>query len=193
MSTSKLLLPDLHIGFSRGRSGGLVFPSVSKFSTVYCDPHSQRLWNSKWSFLGDVNQLGGLKVKVLVTQSFPTLCDPMDCSPPGSSVYLQVKILEQVAIPFSKGSSLPRDQLQASWTAGRFFTIWATREAQTNLGVTQMGHEPTILGCFIVVRGKLEFHGSQQLPSASFLLHSSPSHCVTGFTKRKKERTWKSV
>ena len=35
----QLLLPDLHIGFSRGRSGGLVFPSLSEFSTVYCDPH----------------------------------------------------------------------------------------------------------------------------------------------------------
>ena len=34
-----LLLPDLHTGFSRGRSGGLVFPSLSEFSTVYCDPH----------------------------------------------------------------------------------------------------------------------------------------------------------
>ena len=37
------MLPDLHTGFSRGRSGGLVFPSPSEFSTVYCDPHSQRL------------------------------------------------------------------------------------------------------------------------------------------------------
>ena len=37
------MLPDLHTGFSRGRSGGLVFPSVSEFPTVYCDPHSQRL------------------------------------------------------------------------------------------------------------------------------------------------------
>ena len=35
------MLPDLHIGFSRGRSGGLVFPSLSEFSTVYCDPHSK--------------------------------------------------------------------------------------------------------------------------------------------------------
>ena len=34
-------LPDLHIGFSRGRLGGLVLPSLSEFSTVYCDPHSQ--------------------------------------------------------------------------------------------------------------------------------------------------------
>ena len=34
------MLPDLHTNFSRGRSGGLVFPSLSEFSTVYCDPHS---------------------------------------------------------------------------------------------------------------------------------------------------------
>ena len=38
---------DLHIGFSRGRSGGLVFPSLSEFSTVYCDRHSQRFWHSQ--------------------------------------------------------------------------------------------------------------------------------------------------
>ena len=42
-----LFLPDLHTCFSRGRSGGLVFPSLSEFSTVYCDPHSQRLWHSR--------------------------------------------------------------------------------------------------------------------------------------------------
>ena len=35
------MLPDLHTNFSRGRSGGLVFPSLEEFSTVYCDPHSQ--------------------------------------------------------------------------------------------------------------------------------------------------------
>ena len=35
------MLPDLHIGFSRGGLGGLVFPSLSEFSTVYCDPHNQ--------------------------------------------------------------------------------------------------------------------------------------------------------
>ena len=45
-------------------------------------------------------------VKVLVTQSCLTLCDPMDCSLPGSSVHgiLQARILEWVAIPFSRGS-----------------------------------------------------------------------------------------
>ena len=43
-------------------------------------------------------------MKVLVTQSCPTVCDPMDCSPPGSSVHgvLQARILEWVAMPFSR-------------------------------------------------------------------------------------------
>ena len=59
----------------------------------------------------------------------PTHRDPIDCSLPGSSVYgiLQVRILEWVAIPFSRGCSQPRDWTQVSCTAGRFFTIWATR------------------------------------------------------------------
>ena len=53
----------------------------------------------------------GKTVKVLVTQSCPTLCDPMDCSPPSSSVrgILQARILEWVAIPFSRRSSWPKD------------------------------------------------------------------------------------
>ena len=55
----------------------------------------------------------------------------MDFNLPGSSVHgiLQVRILEWVAIPTSGESSWPRDQTQVSWTAGRFFTAWATREA----------------------------------------------------------------
>ena len=59
------------------------------------------------------------------------LCDPVDCSPPGSSVHgiLQARILEWVAISFSRGSSWPRDQTQVSCIAGRCFNLWATREA----------------------------------------------------------------
>ena len=66
-----------------------------------------------------------------VAQSCPTLCDPVDCSPSGSSVrgILQARILEWVAISFSRGSSWPRDQNQVSHIAGRHFTLWATREA----------------------------------------------------------------
>ena len=64
-------------------------------------------------------------LSVSVAQSRPTLCDPMDCSPPDSSVHgiLQTRILEWVTIPFSRGSSQPRDQTQVSCIASRFFTI----------------------------------------------------------------------
>ena len=60
-------------------------------------------------------------VKVSVAQPCPTLCGPVACSQPGSSVYgiLQARILEWVAIPFSKGSSSLRDQIQVSCIAGR--------------------------------------------------------------------------
>ena len=54
-------------------------------------------------------------LKVLVAQSCPTLCNPMDCSPLCSSVHgiLQARVLEWVAIPCSRGSSWPRDWIQA--------------------------------------------------------------------------------
>ena len=54
-----------------------------------------------------------------------TICDPMDCSPRGSSVLgiLQARILEWVAISVSRGSSQPRDRTQVSRIAGRFFTV----------------------------------------------------------------------
>ena len=70
--------------------------------------------------------------KLKVTQSSPTLCNPMDYSPPGSSAHgiCQARILEWIATPFSRGSSQPRDRTQVSHVAGGFFTTWATREAQ---------------------------------------------------------------
>ena len=60
-----------------------------------------------------------------------TLCNPMDFTPPGSSVHgiLQARILEWVAMPFSRGSSWPRDRTQVSRLAGGFFTYWAIRES----------------------------------------------------------------
>ena len=66
----------------------------------------------------------------LVSKSCPTLCNPVDYSPPGSSVYgvLQAKILEWVAMPFSRGSSQPRDWIQVSHIAGGFFTVCAIRK-----------------------------------------------------------------
>ena len=61
-------------------------------------------------------------------QSCLTLCSSRDCSSPGSSIHgiLQARILEWVAIPFSRGSSQPRDWNRVSCIAGKFFTIWTT-------------------------------------------------------------------
>ena len=68
----------------------------------------------------------------LVAQSCSTLCDPMDSNPPGFSVHgiFQERILEWVAVFFSRWSSQPRNWTWVSCIAGRFLTNWATREAQ---------------------------------------------------------------
>ena len=68
-------------------------------------------------------------MKELVAQSYPALCNSMDCSPPSSSVHgiIQARILDWVAIPFFRDSSQPRDWTWVSYTAGRLFTNWATR------------------------------------------------------------------
>ena len=60
-----------------------------------------------------------------------TLCNPVDYSPPESSVHgiFQARILKWVVIPFSRGSSQPRVQTQVSLSAGGFFTSWAPRKA----------------------------------------------------------------
>ena len=65
-----------------------------------------------------------------VAQPYPTLCNPMDCSLPGSSVHgiFQAIILEWIPISFSRGSSRPRDRTQVSRLVDRRFPVWATRE-----------------------------------------------------------------
>ena len=67
-----------------------------------------------------------------VAQSCLTLYDPMDCSLSGSSVHgiFQARVLEWIAISFSRGSSRPRNRTRVSRIAGRRFTVWATREAR---------------------------------------------------------------
>ena len=66
-------------------------------------------------------------MKVKVTQSWLTLCHPMNYRVHG---ILQARILEWIAFPFSRGSSQPRNCTQVSCIAGGFFTNFATREAQ---------------------------------------------------------------
>ena len=72
-------------------------------------------------------------VCVLVTQSCPTLCDHMDCSPPGSSVHriLQARIQQWVTFCFSRGSSWPEDWTRVSHIAGRLLTIGAAMSLET--------------------------------------------------------------
>ena len=93
-----------------------------KFVPRYCHKeraiqHHPRLWD----------QLSCLCCVCLVPQPCLTLCDPMDCSPPGSSVngILQARILESVAMPSSRGSSQPRDQTRVSHIAGGSPTLQA--------------------------------------------------------------------
>ena len=71
------------------------------------------------------------EIEMKPSQSCPTLYDPTDCSLPGSSLQriLQARMLERVAIPFSRGSSLPGDWTWVSHIVGRFFTIWGPRKA----------------------------------------------------------------
>ena len=82
-------------------------------------------WYNSIRHQNQIDILNIYKVR-LVSQSCPTL----ECSPPGSSVrgILQARILEWVAIPFSKGSSQPRNWTLVSCIVGRFFAVWATRK-----------------------------------------------------------------
>ena len=77
----------------------------------------------------------------LVAKFCPTLCDPVDCSPPGSSGHgiLQARILEWVAISSTRGSFRPRDQSRVSCiscTMGRFFNAEPSGKPQISRGIT---------------------------------------------------------
>ena len=86
-----------------------------------------------------------------------TLCHPMDCSLSGSSVHriLQARIMEWVVISSSRASSRSRDQTQVSCTAGGFFAVWATREAQTltvpeHCFLTMVYMQRPFLKCYLI-------------------------------------------
>ena len=121
-----------------------------------------------------------------------TLYDLMDYIPPGSSAHgiLQARTLDWVAVPFSMGSIWPRDQTLISCVAGRFLTIWATREAH----IPVFHHlNPSLSPSFLLTLAVLKFWicGSIyiylrfhqipmflwinfQLPRMPFMPHSQP-------------------
>ena len=100
----------------------VLFPLIKY---VYMEVALLRQCYSKWRIIL-ISSLKNSQVKYVCAcmhvkslQSCVTLCDSMDCSPPGSSVHgvLQVRILEWVVIPFSRGSSRPRDQAHVSYVS----------------------------------------------------------------------------
>ena len=99
----------------------LLFKMLSRFVTDFL-PRSKYLLISWLQSLSQWSLWNLAKVKV--ARLCLTLCDPMDCSLPGSSVHgiLQARILEWIAVPFSRGSSQPRHWTQVSHIAGGFFT-----------------------------------------------------------------------
>ena len=107
------------------------------FENFDCRMFSGSDFNEKYKIFSKSVSWLLLTLCVLVAQSCPTLCDPMDYSPPDSSVHgiLQARILEWAAVSFSRGSSRPRDQCCVSYVSfiGRWILYhWITREAQVN-------------------------------------------------------------
>ena len=143
-----------------------------------------RTWLSNWTelnhflyiiiFLQDMILRKGKESESEVAQLCLTLCDPMDCSLPGSSIHgiLQARILEWVAISFSSGSSWPRDRTQVSRIAGRCFNLWATmaqmvkhHPAMQEIQVWSLGREDPLRRKWqptsVILPGK--FHGQRSL------------------------------
>ena len=124
-----------------------------------------------------------------VTQLCPTLCDPMDCSLPGSSVHgiSQARVLEWVAISFSRGPSRPRDRTQVSRIVGRRFTLWATREVTALITVVvvqllsrvQLFVTPWMAGCqaslsFMIFQSLCKFMTIESVMQSSHLILCCP-------------------
>ena len=143
--------PQLYIKFGTRSGESQTFKS-NNWSTESCSLSESRDWGlDLWCIVHNyVTPAGDLTTQdfrihiwtmgitlateaseVLVAQLCMTLFNPMGCSLLGSSVHgvLQAWILGRMAISFSRGSSRLRDWTQVSCIAGRFFTIWATKEA----------------------------------------------------------------
>ena len=115
--------------FKSINSSALSFPYSPTLSHPYMNT-GKTIALTRWTFVGKVmcllfNMLFESESESEVSQSCLTLCDPMDCSLPGSSIHgiFQARVLEWVAVSFSRRSSQPRDQTQVSRITGRRFTL----------------------------------------------------------------------
>ena len=115
---------ERYIGQSLGEKHGVSMPSPG----TLLSPHFHMLTNLVAVPLEFYGTFITEECVWSVTQLCLTFCDPMDCSPPGSSVHgiLQARMLEWVAMPSSRGSSCPRDQTQVPCVS--FIGRWATWE-----------------------------------------------------------------
>ena len=125
-----------------------------------------------WNYHNIVNWLSPL----LVTQSCLTLCNPMDCSSPGSSVHgiLQARILEWFSIPFWRGLSQPRDLTQVPCIPSRFFTVWTKKEVPIQNKKNFFKVNPQAMHVFAVVTpvpGTLSNHFAERLGNDFSLYH----------------------
>ena len=117
----------LSMGFSRQEYwSGLPFPSPGDLPDPGIEPRPPALQADALLTMPRPVTLWITMKWSEVAQSCPTLCNPMDCSLPGSSVHgiFQARVLEWIAISFSKGSSQPRDQTRVSHIVDRRFTVW---------------------------------------------------------------------
>ena len=131
----------IHLWPPRSLSAHIIFWPVflillcfSVSSASDCQLNSEQMIHAKplckpWEIANHTKII--IVISMKVAQLCLTPCDPMGCRLPGSSVHriLQARILEWVAVPFSRGSSWPRSQTGISSIVDGFFTIWATREA----------------------------------------------------------------
>ena len=119
----------LETWYSQGKNQDSSEPQWGSWSWS-CGVLPQESWEAEWYNLLSPDVLCPRSRVLIEWKSLsrvPTLCNPMDYTVHG---ILQTRILEWVTFPFSRGSSQPRDGTQVSHIAGRFFTSWATREAQ---------------------------------------------------------------
>ena len=108
----------------------LIVSLLTGCQVIFCGYHCPLIW-----CVFVCMSVSERKVRVKVAQSCLTVCAPVDCNLPGSSVHgvLQARILEWVAIPFSRGSSHPRNWTQVSRIGGGFFMSEPRGNPKTNV------------------------------------------------------------